>query len=107
MTTRLCLLKKSNHASSQAVYLKSSFKLSLCTTINEVYTIIFIATCVVYHYYESHSAEGLAPVVFISIASGSYMYHIYSNRMQAKISLLHNFLVNLVTLYIKIHYEKS
>ena len=28
-------------------------------------TIIFIATCLVCHYYKSHSAEGLAPMVFI------------------------------------------
>ena len=35
------------------------------------------------------------------------MYHVYANRMQAqKIIHLHDFLVKVVSRYIKIHYEK-
>ena len=49
------------------------FKLSLCTTnlmklliLWKPYDhLLIIATCLVRHYYKSHSAEGLAPVVFI------------------------------------------
>ena len=43
-----------------------------------IYTIIFIATCLVCHYYQSHSTEGLAPKVFIMTVSGKTIFFNFS-----------------------------